>query len=49
MQNYLAKISILVNLKLQACQNDCTELLKNCVNADISQTTSMAEMLSKIA
>ena len=54
MQNYLAKASILVQLKLKACQNHCTEFLSNCVNAYVSRITSMsettrkAEMLQKI-
>ena len=55
MQNYLAKASILVQLKLKACQNHCTEFLSNCVNAYVSritgksETTKKAEMLQKIS
>ena len=48
MPNYLAKTSIAVQLKLQASQNYCTELLCNFVNADISETTSMAETFRKV-
>ena len=54
MENYLAKTSILVQVKLQARQNYCTEFRSNCVNADVFQiktmaeTTRQAEMLQKI-
>ena len=54
MQNYLAKASVLVYLKLQASRNHCTGLLSNCVNTDVSQTKSMpktsrkAEILQKL-
>ena len=54
MQNYLAKASVLVYLKLRASRNHCTGLLSNCVNTDVSQTKSMpetsrkAEILQKI-
>ena len=47
MQNYLAKASILVQLKLKACQNHCTEFLSNCVNAYVSRITSMSETTRK--
>ena len=43
MQNYLAKTSILVYVKLRARHNYCTEFLSDCVNADVFQITTMAE------
>ena len=42
MQKPLAETSMLVSLKLQACQNYYTELLSNYINADVSQTTKHA-------
>ena len=47
MQNYLAKASMLVQLKLKACQNHCTEFLSNCVNAYVSRITSKSETTKK--
>ena len=42
MQKPSAETSMLVSLKLQACQNYYTELLSNYINADVSQTTKHA-------